>query len=73
MSKRIGHIVKINANMVTAQLDDFVIQNEVAYILHGQVRLKAEVIRVRNNCAQMQVFESTSGLKVGEEVEFSGT
>ncbi len=72
MNKRIGKVVKINANMVTVQLDDFVIQNEVAYILHGQQRLKAEVIRVRGNRAEMQVYESTSGLKVGEQVEFSG-
>lgn len=71
INKRIGHIVKINANMVTVGLDDFVVQNEVAYILHGQQRLKAEVIRVIANCAQMQVFESTTGLKVGEQVEFS--
>ena len=71
MKKRIGQIVKINANMVTVQLDDFVIQNEVAYILHGQERLKAEVIRVRGNRAEMQVYESTSGLKVGQQVEFS--
>ncbi len=71
MNKRIGKIVKINANMVTAQLDDFVIQNEVAYILHGQQRLKAEVIRVRGNRAEMQVYESTSGLKIGEQVEFT--
>lgn len=71
MPKRIGYISKINANMVTVQLDDFVIQNEVAYILHGQQRLKAEVIRVRANCAEMQVYESTTGLKVGEQVEFS--
>lgn len=71
MNKRIGHISEINANMVTVKLDDFIIQNEVAYILHGEQRLKAEVIRVRANCAQLQVFESTTGLKVGEPVEFS--
>jgi len=72
MHKRIGRIVEINANMVTVGLDDFVIQNEVAYILHGNLRLKAEVIRVRDDRAQMQVYESTSGLRVGEQVEFSG-
>ncbi|MDD5116805.1 MAG: V-type ATP synthase subunit A [Candidatus Omnitrophica bacterium] len=71
MHKRIGNIVEINANMVTVRLDDFVIQNEVAYILHEGLRLKAEVIRVRDDRAQMQVYESTSGLKVGEQVEFS--
>jgi len=70
-TKRIGRIIKINGNMVTAGIDSFVIQNEVAYILHGQERLKAEVIRVRGDSAEMQVYEYTSGLKVGEEVEFS--
>lgn len=70
--KRTGRIIKINANMVTVSTDNiFVIQNEVAYILHGRERLKSEVIRIRANTAEMQVYESTSGLKVGEEVEFS--
>ncbi|PIP18719.1 MAG: V-type ATP synthase subunit A [Candidatus Omnitrophica bacterium CG08_land_8_20_14_0_20_41_16] len=70
--KRIGHIIKINGNMVVAQIDSLIIQNEVAYIIHGAGRLKAEVIRVRMNNAEMQVYENTSGLKVGEEVEFTG-
>ncbi|MCX5693643.1 MAG: V-type ATP synthase subunit A, partial [Candidatus Omnitrophica bacterium] len=68
---RIGKVIKVNANMVTAQIDGQIIQNEVAYIVHGQERLKAEVIRVRQNQAEMQVYESTQGLKVGENVEFS--
>ncbi|MFA5156514.1 MAG: V-type ATP synthase subunit A [Candidatus Omnitrophota bacterium] len=69
---RKGRITKINANMVSAQFSDFVMQNEVAYIIHGQERLKAEIIRVRGNSAEMQVYEATTGLKLGEEVEFSG-
>ncbi|MEW5758847.1 MAG: V-type ATP synthase subunit A [Candidatus Omnitrophota bacterium] len=71
MEKRIGRILRINSNMVTVSFDSFVIQNEVAYIIHGKERLKAEVIRIRGNLAQMQVFESTVNLKVGDEVEFS--
>ncbi len=69
--KRNGVITQINANMVTASFDTFVIQNEVAYIKHADERLKAEVIRVRGNNAEMQVYESTSGLRVGDQVEFS--
>ncbi len=69
--KRTGSVTKVNANMVTAQVEGNIIQNEVAYIIHGQERLKAEVIRVRANQAEMQVYESTQGLKVGELVEFS--
>ncbi|MBU1726253.1 MAG: V-type ATP synthase subunit A [Candidatus Omnitrophica bacterium] len=70
-AKRRGVITQINANMVTASFDTFVVQNEVAFIMHGNEHLKSEVIRVRGNNAEMQVYESTSGLKVGEEVEFS--
>jgi len=70
-SKRIGKIAKVSGNMVVVQLDAFVVQNEVAYILHGKERLKSEVIRVRGNNAEMQVYESTSGLQVGEAVEFT--
>ncbi len=38
-AKRRGYISKINANMVTVVFEDFVIQNEVAYIIHGNERL----------------------------------
>lgn len=67
-----GHITKVNGNMVTVKMPAFVIQNEVAYILHGEEHLKAEVIRVRGRSAELQVYESTTGVKVGEKVEFSG-
>lgn len=72
ISKRTGRITKIIGNMVSVEMSTFVIQNEVAYILHGEERLKAEVIRVRGKQAEMQVFENTSGIKVGEEAEFTG-
>ena len=71
VNKRKGRIVGINGNMVTAEFDSFVIQNEVAYILHGQEHLKSEVIRIRGRIAEMQVFENTRGLRIGEEVEFT--
>jgi len=57
--------------MVTVELDSFIVQNEVAYVIHGQERLKSEVIRVRGNKAQMQVFEYSGGLKIGDKVEFT--
>ena len=70
--KRIGKIVKVSGNMVTAEFSEYVTQNEVAYIIHGKERLKSEIIRIKGNLAEMQVYESTAGLKVGEEAEFSG-
>ncbi|MFH1441650.1 MAG: V-type ATP synthase subunit A [Candidatus Omnitrophota bacterium] len=69
--KRLGRVVKINGNMVSVEFDSFVIQNEVAFIIHGDQRLKSEVIRIRANKAEMQVYENTSGIKIGEIVEFS--
>jgi len=70
-NNRTGRVMSVNANMVTAQVEGQIIQNEVAYIIHGNARLKAEVIRVRANRAEMQVYESTQGLKAGDIVEFS--
>jgi V/A-type H+-transporting ATPase subunit A len=70
-AKRKGKIVKISGNMVIVETGDFIVQNEVAYIIHGQERLKCEVIRIRGNKAETQVFENTAGLKIGEEVEFT--
>ena len=69
---RKGRITKISGNMVTVRFDSPVMQNEVAYILHGRERLKSEIIRVRGNLAEMQVYEAPGGLKIGEEVEFTG-
>ncbi len=67
-----GRITKISGNMVTVSFDSPVMQNEVAYILHSGERLKSEIIRVRGNLAEMQVYEATDGLKIGEEVGFTG-
>jgi len=72
LTKRIGKITGVSGNMVEARTDFFIMQNEVAYILHGHERLKAEIIRVRGKYAEMQVYENTSGIKIGEDVEFVG-
>ena len=67
-----GHITGINSNLLTVEFDTSVEQNEVAYALLGDLKLKAEVIRVRGKKADLQVFESTEGLKEGDKVEFTG-
>ena len=67
-----GRIVGVNGNILTVEFPENVTQNEVAYAIAGDVRLKCEVIRVRGNRADMQVFESTNGLKEGDAVEFTG-
>jgi len=69
--KRMGLIEKVSGNMVAARFKTYAIQNEVAFVIHGQERLKSEVIRIRGNIAELQVYENTGGLKIGDEVEFS--
>jgi len=74
MSENIGKIIGVNGNLLKVQFDKPVIQNEVAYacVGAGDLKLKAEVIRVRGNSAELQVFEDTVGLKIGDPVEFTG-
>ncbi len=66
-----GKIVGINGNLLTVEFETYVTQNEVAYAIAGDERLKCEVIRVRGQRADLQVFEDTVGLQVGNDVEFT--
>ena len=67
-----GKIVGVNGNMITVAFDGPVAQNEVGYAKLGDMRLMAEIVRVRGDRCDMQVFESTNDLMVGTPVEFSG-
>ncbi len=72
-NKKMGRIVGVNGNLLTVEFDSHVTQNEVAFAIIGDVRLKCEVIRVRGSRADLQIFESSAGLKVGDAVEFTDT
>jgi V/A-type H+-transporting ATPase subunit A len=72
MSENIGKIIGINGNLLTVEFEKPVTQNEVAYAMRGDVRLKSEVIRVRGRHAELQVFEETTGLREGDAVVFTG-
>ena len=74
MSANMGKVIGVNGNLLKVEFENPVILNEVAYAqLSGtEVKLKAEVIRVRGNQAELQVFEDTTGLKIGDSVEFTG-
>lgn len=71
-TENIGTITGVNGNLVTVKFDEKVRQNEVGYVLSGEERLKSEVIRIQGSQAQLQVYEDTRGLKVGDRVAFSG-
>ncbi len=66
-----GKVVGVNGNMLSVQVDGDVSLNEVGYVSVDDRKLKAEVIRIKGSQAEMQVFEMTKGIGVGNEVEFT--
>ncbi len=66
-----GKVAGVIANLVMVDVDGPVSQNEICYIKLEDVKLMAEVIKVLDKSAYIQVFESTRGLRIGTEVEFS--
>ena len=67
-----GRIVAIYGNMVVAETTGQVVQNSVGHCCRQDgARLLSEVIRIRGRLADLQVFEETRGLRVGDPVEFS--
>ncbi|MDZ4131754.1 MAG: V-type ATP synthase subunit A [Dethiobacteria bacterium] len=68
----INRVIGVSGNMVSVEYAGEATMNEVCYINTGDKKLKSEVIRIKGNVADLQVFEMTSGISVGETVEFSG-
>ena len=72
-----GKIVGVNGNMITVAFEGAVAQNEVGYARVRQddgaeQRLMSEIVRIRGRVADMQVFEDTRDLRVGDAVTFTG-
>jgi V/A-type H+-transporting ATPase subunit A len=66
-----GRIKAVFGNMVVAQTEDRVVKNAVGYCVRSDgTRLMCEIIRVRGDSVDLQIFEETRGLKVGDEVDF---
>ena len=70
--KSTGKVTGIVSNLVTVETNGPVSQNELCYVTSGDTKLMAEVIKVNGRYAAIQVFESTRGLKNGNDVEFEG-
>lgn len=71
MTKTTGKVIGVNGNMVAVQVDGVVSMNEVGYVIVDDQRLKSEVIRIRGDVAEMQVYEMTTGIGIGDSVDFS--
>jgi V/A-type H+-transporting ATPase subunit A len=63
-------VIGVAGNIVTIEAPGgSIMKNEVAYVCVGNEKLKAEVLRVFGNTADLQVFEETGGVRVGDRVE----
>lgn len=68
-----ARVIGVNGNIVTVQTDGAAImKNEVAFVIVGEDRLKAEVLRIYGDVADLQVFEETHGVRFGDSVELTG-
>jgi V/A-type H+-transporting ATPase subunit A len=66
-----GKIQILYGNLVTVEVKDEVVQNSIAHCIRNDgARLLSEVIRIRGKMVDLQVFEETRGLRVGDTVEF---
>jgi V/A-type H+/Na+-transporting ATPase subunit A len=66
-----ARIKAVFGNMVVAQSDERIVKNAIGYcIRHDGVRLLCEVLHVRGDSVDLQIFEETRGLRVGDEVQF---
>ena len=72
MTANKGKVVGINGNLVSVRFEDTVSMNEICYVNVDGTKLKSEVIRIRGDIAQIQVYEMTGGIKCGDEVDFTG-
>ena len=72
MTENKGKVVSVNGNLVSVRFEGTVSMNEICFVIVDGTRLKSEVIRVRGDVAQIQVYEMTNGIKYGDEVEFTG-
>ncbi len=68
-----ARVIGVNGNIVRIETTGgAIMKNEVAFVCVGQERLKAEVLRVYGNVADLQVFEETGGVSIGQSVDLSG-
>lgn len=70
---RIAKVASVLDSMITIETQGLPIRkNEVGHICLGKQRIMAEVLRIRGSRADMQVFEDTDGVRVGDNVELTG-
>jgi V/A-type H+-transporting ATPase subunit A len=65
-------VIGVSGNIVSIEAPrGSIMKNEVGYVRLADRRLKAEVLRVYGKEADLQVFEDTEGVRVGDAIELT--
>ncbi|NCC21957.1 MAG: V-type ATP synthase subunit A [Alphaproteobacteria bacterium] len=78
-AQQVARVVAVNDDVLSIETTGIrgLMKNEVVYVCskdtRGEtVKLKAEILRVKGNRADIQVYEDTRGVAVGDPIEGSG-
>jgi len=72
MTEKKTQVVAIRENLISVLAVPGMMKNEMAFVKLGELRIKAEVLRIRHQYADLQVYENVNGLRIGDEVELTG-
>jgi V/A-type H+-transporting ATPase subunit A len=64
-------VVGVTGNIVSVASDAPLMKNSIAFVHTGDASLKGEVLRVQGHRADLQIFEETQGVRVGDRVELT--
>ena len=66
-----ARVVGVTGNIVSVESDAPLMKNSIAFVHTGGASLKGEVLRVHGRRADLQIFEDTQGVRVGDRVELT--
>ena len=66
-----ARVVGVTGNIVSVESDAPLMKNSIAFVHTGDASLKGEVLRVLGRRADLQIFEETQGVRVGDRVELT--
>jgi V/A-type H+-transporting ATPase subunit A len=66
-----ARVVGVTGNIVSVESDAPLMKNAIAFVHTGDASLKGEVLRVHGRRADLQIFEETQGVRVGDTVELT--
>ena len=66
-----ARVVGVTGNIVSVESDAPLMKNSIAFVHTGDASLKGEVLRVQGRRADLQIFEETQGVRVGDRVELT--